>query len=1091
MVKIVKRIIVLIAGLLLSSTAIAQTTSSTIAGRITDENGPLADAIVTAIYTPTGLQYHAFSNNDGNYRINGVTAGGPYTIKVEMAGHRTASISNVTALLGERVEVDVVLTTTSTTLNEVVLIDNATRSSMDIQNSGVSTHINSTFIASMPTTKRSLYDVIRLTPQSTASETGFMAGGGNYRSSSVTVDGAAFNNAFGIGPSLPAGGNPLSLDAIEQVSISLTPFDVRQSGFLGSAINMVTKQGGNEWHASLYDYYTSSALSGKRLGSVVIPQSQTLNNVTGFTLSGPIIKDKLFFFLNAEYTPERVPGATTQARADEDAAWGDNGYSRPTVGRMDSIRQYLKDEYNYDPGEYQNYVIDATDYRLLARLDWIINSNNKFNIRLSHTHSTTVEATNSMSGIGSTKTSFVVNGETYSFNRDDEGRLTNYAQQFQSARFSKNQDFSTVAAELDSRLWGGKGSNTLRATWSYQNEPRRHFGGYFPSVEIMEPYTAEDGSRHYAMYTSFGIEPFTYMTANKVSTFNVTDELTYTTGIHNLLAGVQFEHSNIRNVYMQGGAGWYVFDSWDSFVNKRDPVLFMLSYANQENRMALPEFVFNFMQPSLYAQDEMDFNRYFKVTAGIRLEMPIMRFANDNYHAGLAEMVAAHPGSTFDGLNTGDLPQTRVNVSPRIGFNWDVSKNRKVVVRGGTGLFTGRIPNVWLVNAISSSNKMLIQYIANTNIHNDVVPFSPNREDILSNIPVSEETPLPSYPVILSKNLRMPTSWKTSLAVDAKLPFGIKATLEGILSYNYKEVVSTNLGYVSADSLRLPGEPQNRTSYQKESGMNGLTGYYLHNVDGLHGRYFSAMTQLEKHFGFGLDLMAAYTYSTALALSDGGGDAVYTLSQTSTVNGDNCPELGYAAYVAPHRVIASANYTIEEGSRTATKISLFYEGYNVGMVNETPYSGLSYLMNGVGGITASRLVYIPTDEELESMPFIDDENRAAYASFIANDRYMSRHRGEYSRRGAVAAPWNNRIDLKVCQEFYFNVSGQRTTLEVGVDVNNVANLLNSNWGVYKQITSQTILNYKDGRYTFAEPKWNTYSSILSAWQLLLHVRYSF
>ena len=161
------------------------------------------------------------------------------------------------------------------------------------------------------------------------------------------------------------------------------------------------------------------------------------------------------------------------------------------------------------------------------------------------------------------------------------------------------------------------------------------------------------------------------------------------------------------------------------------------------------------------------------------------------------------------------------------------------------------------------------------------------------------------------------------------------------------------------------------------------------------------------------------------------------------------------------------------------------------MVNETPYSGLSYLMNGVGGITASRLVYIPTDEELESMPFIDDENRAAYASFIANDRYMSRHRGEYSRRGAVAAPWNNRIDLKVCQEFYFNVSGQRTTLEVGVDVNNVANLLNSNWGVYKQITSQTILNYKDGRYTFTEPKWDTYSSILSAWQLLLHVRYSF
>ena len=218
------------------------------------------------------------------------------------------------------------------------------------------------------------------------------------------------------------------------------------------------------------------------------------------------------------------------------------------------------------------------------------------------------------------------------------------------------------------------------------------------------------------------------MTANSVSTFNVTDELTYNTGVHTVVGGVQFEYSNIRNVYMPGGAGWYVFDSWDSFVNKRNPVLFMVAFANQEDRMSLPEYVFNYLQPSLYAQDEMEFSRYFKLTAGLRLEVPVIRFANDNHNAAFTQFVAERPESTFAGLDPGDMPRVRVNVSPRVGFNWDVTRDRKVVVRGGTGLFTGRIPNVWLVNALSSSNVMLNQYVANPQTQNPVLPFSLTRE---------------------------------------------------------------------------------------------------------------------------------------------------------------------------------------------------------------------------------------------------------------------------------------------------------------------------------------------------------------------------
>ena len=1047
----------LFVGLLISLPAWAQTTTSSIVGRVADVDGPLQDALVTAVYTPSGITYHALTNANGMYRINGVVAGGPYTIKAEMQGHRAAERLNVSAPLGDKVEVDFELPVSATTLDVVVISDDAANSGMDVQNSGVATHIDNRALMAVPTVSRSLNDIMRLTPQGTASGTGFtvrltpqgvstangfMVGGGNFRSSVVTVDGASFNNAFGIGSSLPAGGSPLSLDAIDQLSVSITPFDVRHSGFQGGAINMVTKQGGNEWHGSVYDYYTSSGLSGRRLGNVELSQASALNNVTGFTLGGPIVKDKLFFFLNAEYTPERVQGATAQARQDENSEWGGNGYNRPTVGRMDSIRNYLINEYGYDPGAYENYSVDASDYKLLARLDWIIN-------------------------------------------------LSNYALMFQSARYTKNQDFSSVAAELDSRLFGGRGNNVLRFTMSYQNEPRGHYGKDFPTVDILEPYTNSDGVRKYAVYTTFGLDPFTYQTANRVRTINVTDELTYSTGIHTLLGGVQLEHSNIRNVYMAGGGGWYVFDSWDSFVNKRDPVLFMVSFASGADPMALPEYVFNYIQPSLYAQDEMEFGRYFKLTAGLRLEMPMIRFANDNYHAGFARVVEENPGSTFDGKNPGDMPGVQVNVSPRVGFNWDVAQNRKLIVRGGTGLFTGRIPNVWLVNAISTSNVMTISYVANTKIPNAVVPFSPNRSEIVGSVAEGQESALPQKAVILAKDLRMPTSWKSSLAVDAKLPWGVKGTLEGIYSYNYNEVVATTLGYVEEEPVQLPGEPTGRVSYEQEGVGNGMSGFYLHNNGKLHGRYVSLTAQLEKRFDFGLNLTAAYTYSSALAVHDGGGDGANTLTQVSNVDGDNCPELGYTAFVSPHRVIATVDYTIYEGRRTATRVGMMYEGYHVGMVNDVAYSGLSYLMNGVGGISASRLVYVPTDEELDGMPFVTDENREAYRQYIANDRYLSHHRGEYSKRGAMLAPWHNRLDMKVCQEIYFDVKGRRTTLELGVDLVNATNLLNSNWGTYKQISSQTILEYANGKYSFKEPKWNVYNNLLSAWQLLLHVRYSF
>ena len=409
---------------------------------------------------------------------------------------------------------------------------------------------------------------------------------------------------------------------------------------------------------------------------------------------------------------------------------------------------------------------------------------------------------------------------------------------------------------------------------------------------------------------------------------------------------------------------------------------------------------------------------------------------------------------------------------------------------------------MWLVSAAGNANVLQYQYIANLQTGQQVFPFAPDRADIINSIYAGnafhqQDLAAPTSTTILAKDLRMPTSWKTSMAVDVKLPLGIKGTLEGIYSYNYNEVVATTLGYKLGDSIQLPGEPGKRPTYESENIVNSangkMSGYYLHNAKDIHGQYYSVTAQLSKSFAWGLDLMAAYTHSFSMSATDGVGDQVYNIAQISNAYGDNSHELGYSYYVTPNRLIANASYTIYEGLHTATKLGLFYEGYNVGYVGSYNQARYSYLMttDQNTGISTAQLVYIPTQEELAAMPFSSDENRAEYEAFIANDSYLSAHRGEYSKRNGAVCPWLNRINFKIDQEFYFNVAGRLTTLQIGADVNNIANLINSEWGCYQQLSSESILQLKNGTYTFTEPKWHNYNNFISTWNVLLHVRCSF
>ena len=1103
------RVLFLICCLLCVIGTYAQTVTSLISGNVSDGKDPIADAVITAVYMPTNTAYYAVSNDNGNYVINNVIAGGPYTIKVEKAGYQTTMVQNIYAPIAETIIANIVANKASIKLDEVAIYADPASSGMNIQRSGISTYLSSKSIEMMPTVSRTLNDILKLSPQASESIGGFSIGGGNYRGSTFSVDGASFNNAFGIGSNLPAGGSPISLDAIEQISINVTPFNVTQSGFQGGAVNMVTKRGTNTWHGSVYDYFTCSKLQGQKVDTNMLTTSSTLNNVIGMTLGGPIVKDKLFFFLNGEYVVDNQAGSSIQARPDADQPYGGStGYNRPTIDQMEGIQQFLNDRFGYNPGRYQNYSIQTPDYKVLARLDWIINKNNILNFRFSHTHFSAANVlSSSMSPLGGTNTSFIASdGNTYQINRYAEGRTSLYAMPFESANYSQERNFTTAVAELNSRVLNNKGNNMARLAWSFQHEPRSYFGNEFPTVDILEPYY-DNGERHYGMLTTFGPDPFTYANLCQVNTLTATDEFTYTTGMHNILAGVQFEWDHIVNGFMQGGAGWYIYDSWESFVNDATtgsalPVSFMITHANDNDPTQKTSPTFNYMQPSIYAQDEVEFSKFFKLTFGLRLEMPLYSFTNDNRNLDFDRVATINPQSSFAGLSTANLPNVSVNVSPRIGFNWDITKDRKLILRGGTGLFTGRIPNVWLVSSAVNSNCLQYQYIANINTGADMIHFNPNRAEIINSIyankPFEQQNlPAPAYATLFASDLRMPTSWKTSLSLDIKLPGDIKATIEGVYSLNYNEVYAKTLGYKEDGVVQLPGEPDSRTHYTNENITNStgtkMSGYYLCNVKDLHGQYISVSVQLQKSFKFGLDLAAMYTFNHATATFDGLNDQVSTIANTYTVNDCNKPEIGYTSYLSPHRVVGVIGYHIKEGEHTSTKLGLFYEGSRIGIYNNLLCNRSSYLINNVSGMGNSQLMYIPTQDELSNMPFESIENKEAFESYIASDNYLSKHRGEYSKRNARVAPWLNRINFRVSQEIYFNVAGQKHTLDIGLDLNNVGNLLCSKWGTYKKLDSEVVLNYdsKNSIYKFSQPTWSSYSNLLSTWQILFHIRYAF
>ena len=1064
-----KRLHLLVALLaFMVSTAMAQITTSGISGKVTANGEDIIGATIKAVHQPSGTVYRAVTNIDGRYSIQGMRPGGPYVLEVSYVGYKTKEVKNFNLSLGQNTILNESLSENAEMLQDVVVTADR-NNNMRTDRAGATTSINADQIEVVPTVSRSMNDLLKLTPQGANVGSGFSVGGGNYRQSYVTVDGAAFNNAFGIGGNLPGNGSPISLDALDQISVSSSPYDVRLSGFTGGAISAVTKSGTNQFKGTAYMYTTNSHLRGNKVSDYELNRLQSHSTTWGASFGGPIIKDKLFFFANGEYQSNISAGPSGTARVNASDEWSPSSGTvhRPLQSDMDNMLSFLSKNYGYNPGRYQGYSLDTPSYKFLARIDWNINENNKLNIRFSKSHDKDSSAPSSSTT--PFKDSVIYpGGEDATGGKSQSGRTANAGLYFESARYYQEKNFTSFAAEWNSK-WGGV-NNVLRATYSYQDEPRTYVGGMFPTVDILK-----NGS----YYMGFGPDPFTEGNLRQVKTFVATDEATWSMGIQNFTAGLQFETNKATNGFGAASAGYYVFESMDDFMNGKAPRSYGVTFPMDGSGQFLATMKYN--QFSAYVQDQVNFSDRFRLTAGLRFELPIYPELENNYNKAFAAMKWKNDAGVESQYSTDQLPDAPLTVSPRVGFNWDILGNHKLVLRGGTGYFIGRLPFVWLVSAVGNAGCGQYTYYYNTPSDKGATykmdKFYQSREDQLKVLQQQglavnrEDAAAPSTPTIIDKDLKMNATWKTSLALDAKLPYDIDFSLEGIYSREFNPATVINLDrYWDGKSYTELAPGDKRKWYSRNSSINP---YMITNA-GHKAYYYSITASLAKKFAFGLNLSASYTYSKAKSYGDGVGDQVSSAYYNNrySVNGNNDMELGYGTYVAPNRLLISASYKKDYGKNFGSEVGLIYEGMNMGYADGYSCTRYTYQLTGnvVNDYGSNGLVYIPASREaLDKWNFKDngkytaEQQKDDFWAYINQDDYLKNHKGEYAERGGAVMPWHHQLDFKFNQNFYLNVAGQKNTLQFGVDIKNLANLLNNSWGLYKTVNNTKLLKYTAGK----------------------------
>lgn len=1032
----------------------AQVTTSGLSGVVMADGESVIGATVMAIHEPSGTNYGTITNVDGRFNLQGMRNGGPYKVTVSYVGYQTSVYKGINLQLGETYDLNVQLNESSELLDEVVVV--ASASKFSTEKTGASTNISSAQMKMIPTVNRSIEDLARISPY--ASGMGFA--GGDGRSTNFTVDGANFNNNFGLNDGLPGGGNPISMDAIDEIQVVIAPFDVRQTNFIGGGINAVTKSGTNTFKGTAYTYQYNENMRGNKIDGESLGERATdAKHIYGATFGGPIIKNKLFFFANVEY--EKVPQNIVDWRASKDGKADPDRYiSRVTEADMQRVSDFLRERYGYETGSYTNFPADESNLKLLGRIDWNINSNHKLSLRYNYTKNTAWNPTNGSSTDASPRLSY--------------NRFSEYGMSFANSCYSMDNLVSSVSADLNSRF-SDKISNQLLFTYTNIEDTRGTDSSLFPFIDIMGGYDASTQTQDLTPYISAGHELFTYNNAVQNRILNITDNFTYYAGNHKLTAGFSYEHQLANNSYMRSGTGYYRYRSLDDFLNGARPEAFTLTYGYNGNTSPKAQVAFN--QIGFYLQDEWNVTPSLKLSMGVRFDELLFDDSDLLRNNAIDEL-------DFGGrhINTGSWPDAHMQISPRIGFVWDVLGDKTLKVRGGSGLFTGRLPLVYFTNMPTNSNMLQNQVTITTKYDKDnpnqVVSYDPrldllkggmitNVDEMIKKLGLpttisSEEGIIPNKVAGIDQNFKMPQVWKTSLAVDYQLPvsFPFTATAEFTYTKNIHAVRIDNYNMKDASGWERFNGADNRLIYPNASEL-----LYYPNI----GQGASVLTNTSKGYGWtanvtlnaqpvkDLNLMAAYTRTEFKEITGlPGSDPYSTWQGLYTVNGPNFPDVQRSQYVIPDRLIASASYTLPYANdHMATHLSLFYQGYS-------PY-GNSYLydgdMNGDG--ISNDLMYIPKDDS--EIKFVNDADRQAFWAFVNQDRYLRNHKGEYAEAYAARAPWVHRFDFRIAQDFKMKFGKTTNTLQVSLDFLNIGNLFNSAWGVTKSnrvSNSGRILKYE-------------------------------
>ncbi|MFH0841422.1 MAG: TonB-dependent receptor [Bacteroidota bacterium] len=1068
-------------------------TTSSMSGKIADSQGEaLAGATIVATHVPSGSMYGATANNQGLFSIQGMRPGGPYKVEVSFIGYSKKTFTDINLLLGETFSLNTGLTESSTELNEVVVV--GTRpSKFNTTKTGATTNISGEQMTLLPSINRSINDISRVSPYAS----GMSFAGGDGRSSNFTVDGSNLNNNFGLASNLPGGGNPISLDAIEEVQVVIAPFDVRQTNFIGGGINAITKSGTNTFKGTAYTYLTNQNMRGNKIGDHDFgDRAEESNSIYGFSLGGPIIKNKLFFFGNLEY--EKSPQQVIRWRASTDGISDQQTISRTTVADLQTVSDFLRNTYGYETGSFTDFPADETNLKYLVRLDWNISDAHKLSMRFNHTKNTAWNPPNGNSTDGS-------------YRDNTKSRVGEFSMSYANSMYSMDNIVSSGSIELNSKLSQNM-SNQLLLTYSNIEDVRGSTSSPFPFIDIMSGDIAT-GVDALAPYISAGYELFTWNNGVKNRIITATDNFTYNVDAHKLTGGLSFEYQMADNNYMRSGTGYYRYYSLSDFLSGAAPVDFALTYGT--NGELVPSNAVKFNQIGAYIQDEWNPVQNFKLTVGLRADN--LSFIDDII-TNNAILALDFGGQN---INTGEWPTPKINLSPRVGLTWDVNGDKSLVVRGGTGIFTGRLPLVFFTNMPSNAgmNQILMKIQTRFSATGTVTSRDP-RLDLLTGglitdademietmgfqtVVTPEDGSVPSSIAGVDPDFRMPQVWKTSAAVDYKAPvsFPFSITAEGMFTKNINAVRLDNYAIRNPDATWTTfAGPDNR---------------YIFPANYLYTTVRDACVLMNTSEGYGytinlsldaepvknLDLMVAYTRTEMKEISGmPGSNANSAWVGLLTVNGPNNATLQRSQYVVPDKVIASVSYRIPYlNEKMASSFSLFLSGYS-------PYGNTFRYSNDMNGDGVNNdLIYIP--KERGEVAFATPADEDAFFAFIEQDKYLSKHMGEYAEAYSARAPWVNNIDFRFVQDFSVKAGNTRNTLQLSVDVLNAGNLLNSNWGVNKNMAvsnNGAILRYAgrdvndvpsfsmvqvDGAYP--TETYSPYLNISQVWRLQIGLRYIF